>query len=436
MSEVILINPPSPFLIDAKCEPPLGILYLAGAVKDIADVKVFDFGREKLTEDNFTRFIIDDLKTCRIIGITAVTPQIKQVEYISHWLKKLKSDAVIVLGGPHVTALDGDIWKEGNNRNIDIAVLGEGEAVFRELTEAVLGGGNIKNIGGIAHLSDSGEMVFTKKRELLRIDDINFPARELIDLRSYSRHIAGLHATTLITSRGCPFECSYCMKGTWKTKIRRRSTENVINELKEIKNRYRFDAVLFVDDNFTLDRKWVLDFCKNMKELEMKWRCWTRVNIVDYDMLKIMKDAGCAELSFGIESGNQKLLDIANKKSTVEQNIQAIKWAKSAGILTKAFLMIGIPGETRGSVEDTKKMIKEAMPDQWILSTFTPIVGSPIWNDPKKYGIINFNRYDFEHQWEVGIKGEGGLFIDTKWLPGNELRSLHSELFEFLKGLN
>lgn len=435
MAEILLINPPSPFLVDPKCEPPLGLLYLASAVEHLVKSRVIDLGNQKLSKKLLDKTLNSDLQDCKIVGITAVTPQIRYAEEIARYIKSVRKDIIVIIGGPHVAALNGNVWLNGENW-FDIGVIGEGEKTFRQLVARILDNKNYVDEPGIAYLDKQSQLQLNPSRSLIPIDEVKLPARSHLDLNLYSRHVGGRPATTLITSRGCPFRCAYCMKGTWGNKVRRHCVRYVVDELKQIKYEYDFNGVLFVDDNFTLNRHWMLDFCKQIKELDMKWRCWTRVNIVDAELLKIMKGAGCAEISFGIETGSQKLLDVSNKGVTLKQNMNAIKWAKEAGLITKAFLMIGIPGETKETVEETKDFIKKVEPDQWILSTFIPIAGSPMWLEPKKYGIINFDKYDFEHQWEVGLDGKGGMFIDTIWLSGKELQELHADLYSFLQEIS
>lgn len=432
MPELLLINPPSPFLIDAKCEPPLGLLYLAGAVERVCPVSVIDLGGMQFSKELLEKELKPALKGCKVCGITAVTPQIGYAEQISDYIRHADRSIKIVVGGPHATAVNGDVWNKRKN-SFDIAVIGEGETTLAELLEAILKGKDTSKVAGTAHPGADGQAVRAACRPLIPVENIGFPSREHLKVKEYSRHVAGRSATTVITSRGCPYVCQYCMKGTWGSGIRRQPVDKVIGEIKGIKQKYGFEAILFVDDNFTLNKEWITDFCNKMIPLNMKWRCWTRVHLVDQELLHLMKKAGCEEISFGIESGSQKLLDIVHKNVKVQQNIDALTWAKKAGILAKAFLMVGIPGETKETVEETKKFIERADPDQWILSTFIPIVGSPMWNDPEKFGILNFDKHDFEHQWEVGLKGRGGLFIDTKWLSGKELMELHGDLLSFLQ---
>lgn len=412
--KLLLVNPPSPFLENSKCEPPLGLLYVAGAVRELhpdVEVKVMDLGD---TTDYVEAFLKE---LCAFqpsaVGLTAVTPQYGYAKELL-LLAARHTKAVRVVGGAHASSLPDTFTGYA-----DVVVSGPGELPMCDIITRIKDGKRPDE-----HYAGSHYPMLP--------EPVSLPARHLIDLHSYSRKIGGIPATTLTTSWGCPSNCHYCAKSVWK-KFRLFSADFVCRELDEIYHRYGYRAVLFVDDTFTYDPERLKVICAKLKALGMKFRCWTRVDCVTPDMLATLRDSGCVEISFGIESGSQKLLDIVNKQVTVEQNRQALRWAKEAGIVTKAFLMVGIPGETKETVEETKQLIAQCDPDQFILSTFTPIVGSPVWFNPEKYGIVGFNRTDFEHQWEVGNNAEGGTFINTKWLSSEELKSLHHSLLEFLR---
>ena len=410
--KLLLINPPSPFLEHSKCEPPLGLLYLAGAVEvnhpDV-QVKILDLG----DTSEYEYVLLQTISKLQpdIVGVTCVTPQYKHAKHVCSIVRS-NSKALLIVGGPHVSCLPTSL-------PADCVVTGPGEQALCEIIRVLK----------LGKQPDTSYMGF---KFLPLTHPYWYPSRSLIDLGAYSRRVGGLPATTMITSWGCPSNCHYCAKTVWK-KFKLFPADYVCKELDDLSKRFGFKAVLFVDDTFTYDVERLKLICAKTRSLGMIFRCWTRVDCVTPEVLKVLKDGGCVEISFGIESGSQKLLDVMNKQTTVEQNRQALTWAKESGIVTKAFLMVGIPGETRETVEETKRLIAQCDPDQFILSTFTPIVGSPVWFDPERYGIVGFDRWDFEHQWEVGNDAQGGVLINTKWLSSNELQQVHDELLEFLQ---
>ncbi len=408
----LLINPPSPFLEHARCEPPLGLMYLAGAARyylnDRVRVQILDCG--DLTD--WKKVVLDCLYRERfdVVGVTVVTPQYPYAVEIVELVKQ-HTDALVVAGGPHITVLPHSVAS-------DISVTGQGELPFVDVLQDAMNGRHLYGV-----VSDRTYPILP--------EPLWHPSRDLVELHAYSRVVGGVPATTSITSWGCPNRCAYCMHGTWR-KFKLFSHEYVRDDLLDIHKR-GIRGVLFVDDTFTYDWDRLRIICATLKELQMTWRCWTRVDRVSLDVLKMMKDSGCAEVSFGIESGSQKLLDSMHKGTTVEQNRQALLWAKEAGITTKAFLMVGIPGETRETIEETKQLIKSTNPDQFIVSVFTPIVGCDVWRRPEQYGLVGVDPSNYKNQWEVGVGARGGAYCSTDVLDSSELMNLHEELLRFIK---
>lgn len=406
---LLLIFPPSPFLDNAKFNPPLGILYLAGAVEQLCpgvNVEVLDLGGD----ENYLDTVSDKLKTkpYDIVGISACTVHHQSATSIST-LVKMESKAVVVVGGPHVTALPKSI-------PADIAVIGEGESALVSIIKSIQDG-----------------MVFspgTVVRNSRAIDEPTwYPARHLVDIHSYGLNLNGKPATSLMTSRGCPSRCCFCMQGIWK-KFRLFSPEYVRKELYDLRFQFGYSALLFVDDTFTYDAERLEKICAATREYEFDWRCWTRVDRVTADTFKLMKDSGCSQISFGIESGSQHMLDTMGKGTTVEQNTQALKWAQESGMDIRAFFMIGFPGETKESIETTMQYVKDMNLTDVVLFVFSPTVGCDTWAYPEKYGIKNFNKMDFANQWRIGKSAMGSQYQDTEWLKGEDLKELH---VKFLK---
>jgi anaerobic magnesium-protoporphyrin IX monomethyl ester cyclase len=395
---VCLINPPSPFLEEQNIQPPLGLLYIAAMFERHGqEVTVLDYG----TKDYGVPEGYD------LYGFSATTPQ---YPYAVELAKKI--DGYKVIGGPHVTSVDADrsLW--------DVVVRGEGEQAVSILVRYAE-----KGAKGVI-------------RDLLPINDLDsipFPARHLVDLNDYVREVDGKKATVLITSRGCPFGCVFCDSEMWGRKVRRRSVENVMAEIDHLKERYGYQAFLFLDDSFTLNRKWVLEFCERIKRRNVVFRCWTRVDLVDKKMLKSMVEAGCVQLGFGIESGSDKILKSMNKGTTVEQGRKATKLTKDAGIEVKFFLVGGSPFETVETVVETVRFIEETDPDAWGLGTLTPVPGSMMWEYPEKFGIKEINK-DLKQMYMVGHGGKGGLSFVPANGTAEDLMALRDVLLNYLKG--
>lgn len=411
MSEqpVVLINPPSPFLINQKSFSPLGILYLAAELKkDGLPVQVVDLaGRESDMEEALGRYLQAD-----IFGISATTPQYPYARSVKEIIKKANPDAMVVLGGVHGT----DLTEKCLNDRFDIVVKGEGEKAIVKIA---------RDFG--THSLDYRVLQLPYEKD---IDSLPHPARYLIPLKDYGYDIEGVPGTSIITSRGCPYHCVFCSKGVWGQGVRLHSIEYVVEELSSIIQDYAIDHFLFLDDAINIDRRRLMRLCEAIKPLAIKWRCYARAETHAKDMLIAMKEAGCVEIGVGIESGSQRILDIVGKGSTVEKNTGFVKECKAAGVTVNAFVMIGLPGETYETVEATKKWMEEAMPDKFGFNIFMPYVGTPVWRNLQKYDL-RIADIPEEHSWVKGRSGQHHCYVSTEGLSSQEILRLFNEVFDY-----
>jgi len=205
----------------------------------------------------------------------------------------------------------------------------------------------------------------------------------------------------------------------------------MLEELNTVINRYGFENVIFEDDNICLVRKRAFKIFRAIEKLGVNFRMCPRADSMDKKLLKVAKESGVTEISFGVESGSQKMLDRMNKRLSVTRARQAIKEAKSIGMIVKVYLIVGFPGETWQSVEETKQFIKDTEPDKWLLQNFVPYPGTDVWNNPTKYGVTRIS-HDFDKFYTVGKGGKGGVVFRTEKLDGETIRAMHDNLFDFL----
>ena len=395
-----LINPPQLNSLDDKLDPPLGLLYIAGELRsqgipvEVIDLPFIDRARWK-----------DAISYADTYGITVYSSSLYLAKEIRDLAKQNNPKGKVVVGGPHPTTLYEEMVSE-----FDMVVRGEGEY---SLTE------------------NYPFSVFHAQR-IDQLDHLAFPARDLVDLSRYTRKVAGRQATSITTSRGCPYNCVFCCKDVHGHKVRYFSTKRVVEEVNMVQAAYGINSFIFYDDTFSLDPKRYWELCEELAKCKITFRCNGDARNNDLMDFKILYDAGCREISFGIESGSQKILNIVNKGVTVKQNRLAIQNAKKAGLTVKAFLMIGAPGETRETVEETKQFMKEADPDQYTLFTFVPLPGCEAWKDPEKYGVKIINK-DFRNFFNIAGNNEGGLVAETEALSCQEIADLRQDLVSFLK---
>jgi len=339
-------------------------------------------------------------------GVTVFSSSLYIAKEIAQIAKENNPTGLTVAGGPHPTSLPYSTLEF-----FDCTVQGEGEFVFSEPFRAI--------------------------KTMPQIEDLNelpLPARDLIDIHAYTRKVAGRKATSITTSRGCPYSCAFCCKDVHGQKIRYFSIDTVMEEICSIVGAYGIKSFIFYDDTFALDRERFYALCKELKQLrhwDVTFRCNGDVRNNTLDDFRVLYEAGCREIAFGIESGSQEVLDRIGKGTTVKGNRLAIQNAKKVGLIVKAFLMIGSPGESAKTVEDTKKFMEEADPDQYTLFNFVPLPGCAIWKDPAKYGIKIVNN-DFKNFFNIAGQNEGGLVSETEHLTCSQIEKLRQDLIASL----
>ena len=393
-TKISLIGPNSPFLITQKVHPPLGVLYLASSLRK-HNVEIIDLaGLNHAEREKAIRSINSEF-----VGVSATTPQFGDALKIR---SMLPDGTTSVIGGVHVTHQPLD----GLTAGYDFVVVGEGEKALSKIIEN-------KVLGNVVY-----------ETEIPNIDKISFPDRSAIDIHSYKYYIDGEPATTIITSRGCPFHCAFCSK-IWQT-VRFHSADYVCKELKEIKEKYGFNAVLFFDDVFTLKPKRLKDICVFLKRERMLWRCFVKSDTVNEKMLKMMAQSGCKEIGMGIESGSEKLLETIYKGNTVDQGKRVIKWAHNAGMRVKGFFIVGMPGESHDTIEETKQFISDYPCDDYDFSLLSVLPGSKIWANPKRYDVVFEKSYN--HSWYKGTPGMYKATVSTSHLSAEELTDIRDTL--------
>ena len=396
--KVLLIQPNLGSGIDRTSHPHAGLAYLgAYSLAGGHDTHVIDARYDGVDNDEVlgrTLEIRPDL-----IGVTAKTPDIKEAEKLSARVKQRLPGARIVIGGAHVTGLRARVLEECEN--FDIAVHGEGEETFAEILDVVDAGSadGLEKVDGIV-FRRNGDIVETPARPFIQdLDSLLMPAWQLFSLRG---------DLPLFSSRGCPYKCVFCQR-IMGDKVRTMSPRRVVEEMK--RNISDFNARFFQieDEVFGLDRKWIdrtLDLMlENGLGEQIQWSANSRVNVANGEIYRKMKKAGCVNLDFGIESGNQEILDTVRKGFKLEQAIEAIRTAKDSGLTTNAFFILGHPGETAKTLRDTIGFARKLNPDEVCFGMMVPYPGTKIY-EMAKNGEGGYTG--FHENWELYTKYFGG----------------------------
>jgi magnesium-protoporphyrin IX monomethyl ester (oxidative) cyclase len=386
--------------------PPLGLCSMAAVLeKENHEVRIMDCP----VNDYRINHILDEIRSFQpgVVGLAAITSLADVTKGICDTIKKEFPAITIMVGGPHANQMPEDLVKE---ENIDIVMKGEADGKISEI---------------VTHLKKYKEMKFVDCGKVMDLDSLPYPARHLVDMNKYTSlpntYKTSPHVFQVMTSRGCPFFCVFCSDA--RGIFRQRSVAHVIGELKQLINDYHVKEIAFWDDAMTVNKKWVHEFCDALEKenLQLIWSCYTRLNLVDKPLLEHMKKTGCWNIFYGIEAGDQELLDNINKKMTLAQMKEAVRWTQEAGIEIRGSFMIGLPGETPEKARKTIDFAIELDPDYAQFSITTPYPGTELWNTYEKWGTLDktFKNY---HGWMP-------VFLPYGYKSKEELMAIHKEAF-------
>lgn len=387
--KILLVSPPTDSAIKrvvGTTGPPLSLAYLASMVRNEHDVIIVDSIAEELTFDDvkerMKKFDPD------VVGITATTSMIPDAYRVADMAKEINENVKVVMGGPHVTFLPEKTMEECGS--VDFIVRGEGELTFKELIDAIEKNGDFKSVRGLSFRGRNGKITSNPPRELIKnVDEIPMPSYDLLPMEMYKAD--GVKFGTIVTSRGCPFNCIFCSSSLqFGKKWRGHSSERVMEELSILRNEYGRKSIEFLDDTFTLVKSRAIDISNKIKKegLDISWVASSRVDTFSKDIAEAMHDAGAHTLYFGIESGTQKILDFIGKGITPEQSMVSVKNAEEAGLHTFGSFIIGFPQESKADVKKTLKFSRKVGVDFAQFTVATPYPGTRLWNVALKEKLL------------------------------------------------
>jgi anaerobic magnesium-protoporphyrin IX monomethyl ester cyclase len=357
--KILLINSPREVL-QKPAFPPLGLASIGAVAREeghkiiIVDAADWDWPRLKQK--------ISETKP-ELVGLTCWTIERGQCFKTAHLVREVLPQAKIVVGGPHATAFPGHIFIK---TPADYVVRGEGEETFRELLKALVFGKDTGRVQGLAYRNGETFTLTEPRRLIQGLDKLPIILHSQFAYENYGGlHDTSLKSAAVITSRGCPFNCSFCSSAVyWGNKYRTRSVANVIREVESLYHDHGIRALLFFDDNLTIDRSRCLDLSSALTDLKLDlvWAAEGSVK-VDRELLSTMRRAGCYRLDFGVESGSPDVLKRINKPFSVDDTRRAFDLCRETGIRPNAYLIIGSPGETKETVSQTVRLMRDIQPD-------------------------------------------------------------------------
>lgn len=374
--------------------PPMGLAYIAGYLRENGiEIQVLDLAALRSNTEMERKSIMNS--KADIVALAATTNTIMLAYELAKISKEVLPDAKVVVGGPHPTMEPKRTLEEC--KQIDYCVISEAEETMLELAKKK----KDEEILGISYRDKNGKIIINQSRPLIQdLDKLPFPARDLLPLSKYwTPGVRRYPYAIMMTSRGCPYSCTFCSNfRTQGKQFRARTPENVLAEIDHLVKDYGVKEINIIDDNFTFLPKRVKEICdgliKRNYDLELKTGNGIRADRVSLPMLKHMKKAGFYLVAFGIESGDPGILKIMRKGETKDHIRNAVKWAKQAGLLTEGFFMFGNEGEGKKEMLETIRFAKELDLSIAQFQIYTPVPGSPLFDTIKREGKI------FSEKWE------------------------------------
>ncbi len=416
----------------APFEPPLGLAYLSAFLKARGfQVNLLDMQGLLMDSEELVRSIAD--YSPDLIGITAMTPTVPEALRVAELARKTAPGAGIVLGGVHPTLDPASVL---TSRNVDFVIRGEGEFAFAELAAALSSGLPVNSIEGVSYKEGGGRLVINGKAPLIKdLNSLSMADYEAFPIERYiehNRHLRSIRGISMIISRGCPFQCTFCavhetMGRTWRIK----TAAQVVSEMVILKERHGIEGVWFKDSIFNLDKEWVREFCRLLiaAGTGIQWQALTRVDLINEEQIILMKQAGLTQLDLGIETGSPGSLIRLKKGITVERIKEQVAIAKRH-VKVFGFFMIGIPGEEELDVQQTFELAKALNLDRWTWSIYSPLPGSALYEDLIAEGKIEPYRLDFNQvHFTEAYQGVCGI-------PPLRLKELYKEINDYFYRLH
>jgi len=396
--KVLLIDPPRTPISDGNIWktlkrnlPSLGLFYIASLLEDNGhSPKIVDLNIEVFNRDGFVRMVKEE--GFELIGITATTVQINSALFIAKTIKDAFPDKKIVMGGPHPNVMLEDVLAEDV---VDYVVRGEGEFTMLELA----GEKDLPDIQGLSYKSGRKIISNPRRPPIKDLDKLPFPARHLVSMYKYGPtpgNYKRLPAFSMITSRGCPGKCTFCNTDIFGKSIRFRSARNIADEIIHLIDEYRIKEISFYDDTFTISRANIEELSRIImsERIDITWSCMSRIDCVNLQLLKLMKQAGCHSICYGIESSDEKILSNIKKRIKLSHVPEVIRWTKQAGIDVRISLMLGSPGETEKTLKNNIRYAVSLKPDLFIYNITTPFPGTEMFKWAKDKGYLKTLDWD------------------------------------------
>ncbi len=407
---VALIQTPCYELADDRLEPPLGLLYLATWLRH------HDYPTQVVDLASIpSEQLADTIPVADIYGFSTYTTTYHRTLEVLRIAKRVNQHAWTVAGGPHASALPEIVA-----RDFDFVIVKEGEAALLNLVRALDRGESPPRILNETPIAD--------------LDLLPFPDYSLVNVQSYRRVVDGRPSLSILSSRGCPYQCVFCnsivMGG--HQRVRFRSATNVVAEIRQLKTEWSVTSFRFQDDILTINLPRLREMTAQLRREAITYRCFGRVDLCTHEVVDLLCEGGCRHMAIGIESGSQFILNRMQKGLTVERIRQGIAAAKAAGLIVRVYLMVGFPGETWQTIQETVDLMLECAPDEFAVYPLIPYPGTQLYQDPAEFGITSINP-EFSQYFQVRRERGTGFVFRTSDLDENLIADMRAYLIERLE---
>lgn len=462
---VLLIRPPYSQVyelfsqtVEKNVFPPLGLMYVASTLESAGHkVRILDAELENVIKIKEQVGSLDP----EIVGVGATTPEFGAASYILKQIKTYKPEVTTVIGGIHASVLPDETLRE--NPHIDFIVRGEGERTMLELAQSLENNSSARKVKGIS-FRDGNVIRHNPRRPVIKnLDELPYPARHLIKQSEYVFPIHGkrVPVTAMISTRGCPYRCIFCYNSKSRTPLRFRQPAKVVDEIEHVVNKYKINTIQFFDDTFTISRSRVIELCNEIirRRLDIEYSCLARADTLDEELVKKLKQSGAKKISIGVESGNQEILNIVDKRTTLSICKTAFKLLKRHKITARASFMLGLPYDTKKSIRETIEFAMRLDVDRAFFNICTPYPGSILygmavegkglrllskdWREFRRWGnaVIELDDVSREELIELQKKAMNEFYLRPKillnhieqYLRGNRSRFYYRPLMFAIK---
>jgi len=396
---IVLIHPPLSFeerygeskTFTGHIHPPQGLCHLAAMFpQDAYQVAILDAQALFMGVEETVRQAV--ALQPDYVGIMTFTISVHTVAKVADLIREAVPGVRVILGGPHMSALPEETF--ARYPQFDLAVLGEGEVTLPELISCLEQGGDLATVPGIIYRDREGAVRRTVPRSYLRdLDQLPMPRWDLLPhlpdhYRPSTMTYRALPAVAIVTSRGCPHQCTFCDRSVFGRRWRAHGAETVLGWIDHLTANYGIKDINFQDDHFMVDKKRLAAICAGITRNHpgLLWSTIGRADAVDPESARLMKEAGCWQIAFGIESGSQRILDVLKKNETIEQIEEAVRIIKGCGMTVKGLFMAGCPTETEETLQETERFIRKLDLDYVSMSAFTPTPNTDVFAEWEKYG--------------------------------------------------